>query len=397
MRALFDPARHEPLGDQEWDSGRARDAIAEICRDAETAFDERRLWPLHPNDHEPDGPKDGIFRGLYLGAAGIVHGLHRLAGAGLYTPRLDLAAVAEGLHEAALVSPDEVGAGPSLLVGSAGILLVVHRLTGSGAAADALAEAIAGNVQHPSNEPLLGAPGTMLAARAMYSRTGEERFTELWKQSAETLLARQEPDGLWTQDLYGERLRYVGAGHGFAGNAFALLRAAEWLDDCPGLEARVLAATRDLAIVQEGIANWPVLADGSSRSGAPPRVQWCHGAPGVIISLAGQGGGDEQHGELLAAGGQFVWQVGPIAANAGLCHGTSGNGFAFLALLERAGDEQWLGRARGFAMHSLGQVARWRAAEGRGRYTLFTGDLGPALLAAACLDGDARFPGLTDL
>ena len=47
-------------------------------------------------------------------------------------------------------------------------------------------------------------------------------------------------------------------------------------------------------------------------------------------------------------------------------------------------------------MHALGQVVRFRAAEGRGRYSLFTGDIGAALLASACLTGDAAFPGLED-
>jgi hypothetical protein len=32
------------------------------------------------------------------------------------------------------------------------------------------------------------------------------------------------------------------------------------------------------------------------------------------------------------------------------------------------------------------------AASGRRRYSLFNGDLGTALFAAACLDGDTRFP-----
>jgi hypothetical protein len=41
-------------------------------------------------------------------------------------------------------------------------------------------------------------------------------------------------------------------------------------------------------------------------------------------------------------------------------------------------------------MHALDQAS--------GRYGLFTGDIGAALLAAACLDGgDHRFPGLADL
>jgi Lanthionine synthetase C-like protein len=77
----------------------------------------------------------------------------------------------------------------------------------------------------------------------------------------------------------------VGAGHGFAGNVLALLGAPEWLDDTEAIEARALATTRALALLDGNVANWPVLPTGS-RSGAPPRVQWCHGAPGVVTSLA---------------------------------------------------------------------------------------------------------------
>jgi lantibiotic modifying enzyme len=315
---------------------------------------------------------------------------------GLWEPGLDEAAIVGDLYEAALASPDEEGAGSSLLVGSSGILLVAHRLAPSAATSDLLAEVIAANVQHPSNEVLLGAPGTMLAARAMYDRTADARFAELWRASARTLLARQEPDGLWTQELYGDRLRFIGAGHGFAGNVHALVDAPEWLDAPAQVEAQAIATTRSFAIFEGDLANWPAL-DIGSRTGAAPRVQWCHGAPGVIISLARLGDRDDDHGALLEAGGELVWRTGPVARNAGLCHGTAGNGFAFLALFSRTGDERWLERARAFAMHALAQVPRLRAATGRGRYTLFTGDLGAALLAAACLTLDPAFPGIDDL
>jgi hypothetical protein len=396
MSVLYDAARHEELAELGWSASRARDAIAGICRDAESAFDPRRLWPVHPGDEDPLTPADRILRGLYVGAAGMQHALGRLADAGLHVATLDAAAIAGGLHEAALASPDEDGAGASLLVGSSGILLVAHRLAPSAATVDALAAAITANVEHPSNEVLLGAPGTMLAARVMHARTGEERFAELWRASARTLLARQRADGLWTQELYGDRLRYVGTGHGFAGIVRALTGAPEWLDEPAAVEARAVATARELAIWDGGLANWPALPTGS-RTGAAPRVQWCHGAPGVITSLAALAVGDDVHGALLEAGGELTWHAGPLARNAGLCHGTAGNGFAFLALLARTGDERWLERARSFAMHAVAQVARFRMGAGHGRYTLFTGDIGAALLAAACLEGDPAFPGIDDL
>jgi hypothetical protein len=63
-----------------------------------------------------------------------------------------------------------------------------------------------------------------------------------------------------------------------------------------------------------------------------------------------------------------------------------------LALLERTGDERWLTRARTFAMHAAGQVERSRSDYGRGRYTLWTGDLGTALYLADCTDGGGELP-----
>src|SRR3954469_7251552 len=132
---MFDPARHEPLADIGWAEPGARAAIAAICGGLEAAFDRERLWPLDPVDDDPGTAE--VVRGLYLGAAGMLHGLHRLpafyrprraargdAGmlrglhrlAEFYEPRLDARAIVEGLHP----EPDEEDAGASLLVGSSG-------------------------------------------------------------------------------------------------------------------------------------------------------------------------------------------------------------------------------------------------------------------------------------
>ena len=44
---------------------------------------------------------------------------------------------------------------------------------------------------------------------------------------------------------------------------------------------------------------------------------------------------------LAASAGELIWRAGPIRKGAGLCHGTAGNGFAFLKLLHATGDERW--------------------------------------------------------
>jgi hypothetical protein len=82
-----------------------------------------------------------------------------------------------------------------------------------------------------------------------------------------------------------------------------------------------------------------------------------------------------------------VWRAGPLRKGPGLCHGTAGNGETFLALFARSGDEVWLERARRFAMHAIGQVEAARARYRRGRYTLWTGDLGVAVYLWQCLEG----------
>ncbi len=92
--------------------------------------------------------------------------------------------------------------------------------------------------------------------------------------------------------------------------------------------------------------------------------------------------------ELLVAGGELAWQAGPVAANASSCHGTAGNGYAFLRLHARTGDERWLERACAFALHAAAQVREAAPP----RHPLFTGAAGVALLIASCIDVDPRFP-----
>src|SRR5206468_11043010 len=133
------------------------------------------------------------------------------------------------------------------------------------------------------------------------------------------------------------------------------------------LERRTIATISRHALREEGVAQW---APALEQAGDPAklRTQWCHGAPGIVASLASLAPGSEELTELLEAGGELTWRAGPLAKGAGLCHGTAGNGYAFLKLLERTGDERWLDRARRFAMHAIEQVERARTTYGRGRY-----------------------------
>ena len=95
---------------------------------------------------------------------------------------------------------------------------------------------------------------------------------------------------------------------------------------------------------------------------------------------------------LLVEGGHFTWAAGPLAKGSNLCHGTGGNGYAFLKLHRRTGDAIWMERARAFAMTAIAQCRAARAELGRGRFTLWTGDPGLAVYLWDCLTGEPRFP-----
>ncbi len=390
---LYDPASHERLTERPWNEERVRSAIGGIVAETEIAFDEIELWPAHPRDLD-DGPLPAVSS-LYLGASGVIWALHELERAGLVDLERDWAPVAVGLVEHYRAKPDfqDLGEGttPSLLMGESGILLVAHTVAPARWQAESLLEAVRANVSNPFWELMWGSAGTMIAAHVMAARTGDPQWREAWDESA-TLLLAEWRDDLWTQELYGKTGHYLGPAHGFAGNVVALTggglldptRRAE-------VEGRTIATLARYAQREQGLCQWPP-AHEPPGSPQPIRTQWCHGAPGMVASLATLAPHDEQLTEMLLGGGELTWQAGPIRKGAQLCHGTAGNGYAFLKLFERTGDERWLDRARRFAMHSIEQVAAAREEHGRGRHTLWTGDPGTALYLQSCLAGTAAVP-----
>ncbi|HTU31913.1 MAG TPA: LanC-like protein [Solirubrobacteraceae bacterium] len=392
---LYDPAEHRPLAGPPWSEDAARTAIAAITDDAIASYrGPHRLWPNHPADLDDD-PADRIFRCIYLGAAGMAWGLDRLAGAGLADrwPAIDeLATVLPGDYRA---DPEltELETGtppppPSLLFGESGILIACEAITANDGPdrQDELAATIATNARNETRELCWGSPGTMIAAEAMWRRTGDPRWRELWRDSALWLIEQWE-DPVWVQDMYGDSSRYVGAGHGFASNASVLLSGLDLLgEEGDDLAERIITTTAGLAQRDGPLAQWPALADAEIERRP---VQWCHGAPGIVTALA-SAPADWRIDGLLAAGAELTWRAGPLCKGVGLCHGTAGNAYALLALHHRTGDERWLERARAFAMDAAADVTAWRARHGQGRFTLFTGDLGVALLLADCLEDRAR-------
>lgn len=396
--ALFDPARHEALTSTAWSDAAAADAIFRIAEDAAARFDPDALWPTHPMDEPRDADP---YCMLYFGAAGVIYALRRLTAAGTpFTPPAfepTVMALLERNRARTRAWDDEVS---SLLMGDVGILLLQWQVAPSRAIADAIFGAVERNLHNRTQEQLWGSPGTLQATIHMFERTGERRWSDLLTRGVTILWEAMEhvPEAglwLWRQNIHGRHIvRYLGAGHGFAGNVFPALRGAHMLPTAlvAGYVQRTEETLRATVFRDEGRANWPDRLPLPGESPATTRVQDCHGAPGIVCRLPNCT--VPALDDLLLEAGELVWQAGPLVKGAGLCHGTAGNGYTFLKLYRRTGDARWLERARAFAMHAIQQCDRAAAAYGQRRYSLWTGDPGVALFLQSCRLADDAFPTL---
>jgi hypothetical protein len=401
MDPLFDPERHEPPCGDVWDEPRALAEIAEIAGLAEAAFDEVRLWPAHPLDFAI--PPTRPLVGLYLGAAGVVFALHALASRRLVKPRRDWGGVVGRLHEGYAreggFEPRHVG----LLLGESGLAFAAFTLEPTPQLADRILRCIEENFDAAEDEFMWGSPGTLALARRMFDATGDARFRDAFRIGAARLLARlrEVPDAgcqLWLQDLYGAKSYLLGAVHGYVGNVAGLACGLDWLA-APERERLLAEIPRTLAATVErsqGACGWPQSVVLHRPKRVSRLVQLCHGAPGIVCALRDfPVGASATLESLLVAAGELTWRAGPLAKGASICHGTAGNGYAFLELHRRTGDARWIDRARRFAMHAIAQSRAHRAEYGTARFSLWTGDLGVALFLADSIRGEGGVPTLT--
>jgi hypothetical protein len=135
---------------------------------------------------------------------------------------------------------------------------------------------------------------------------------------------------------------YTGAAHGLAGICHVLLHYREALGEA-GLRD-VAGTLRYLVNTRYASGNYPS-HDGASEH-HDRLVQWCHGAPGMVLTLSHAYAvlGEDWLLQAARQAGEVVWRRG-LLRKAGLCHGVAGNAYAFLAL-RRA---ELLAAARGAA------------------------------------------------
>lgn len=397
---LFDTNRHEPLTKALWDQGSVKREILSIIDDIESSMQAKACWPTHPLDAESysnNGPKWSA----YAGAAGTIHALQILSRYG-YKIR-DLSELLDTVYQSFLKSPD-VAVEPGLQLGELGILIPAMMAQPDNKQLERkVIRCMEDTIHLPLYEITSGQSGMMHAALALFRNTGKKHWKALYLKGAEVLLDNWVNDNntgqwLWQSEVFGPKRHYYGACHGITGNANILLQGADLLPThYTNLIIKRTVNTLLLSAKREGnLTNWALCTKPDIEK---QLVQWCHGAAGIVTAMARTPSTvlseSQQLDILLEETATLVWQAGPLVKGSNICHGTSGNGYAFLYLYKRTGKVLWLKRARKFAMHAIEQCRSAREQYKQGRYTLWTGDAGLAIYLYHCMHPEtSAIPGL---
>ena len=370
---LYDPARHVPINTTAWSESRAEDAIGVVFEAAEDEFDPEHYWPRHPD--AAAAPDRAPNLDLYYGAAGTIWGLKQLEHLGYGALANDyeaalLAALTRQLETLKQISGNKPEYQLGLLLGEAGFQVALYKLTCKPEYLERLHELVEANAQSTICEYMWGSPGTLAAALGYFALTREPRWREAYRSGIAVLrsmlIDESTPIGddvldfrIWRQSLFGTEQCFLGAVHGFAGNAFTVIKGLKHLD--PAQRGEWMTLLRNTALrtarIDGGLANWHDVHGEHHAANRAPLVQHCHGAPGMVTALSGlMDGSDAAFDELMIKAGELVWRAGPLAKGANICHGTAGNGYAFLKLYLQTQDARWLERARAFAMTAIEQM-----------------------------------------
>ncbi|XP_034242373.1 lanC-like protein 2 isoform X2 [Thrips palmi] len=124
---------------------------------------------------------------------------------------------------------------------------------------------------------------------------------------------------------------YYGGAHGTAGILYLLLQAKDYVNE--GDLINYIQPTIDNLLQCRFQSGNLQSSEGSTSDRL---VQWCHGAPGAVqlFCLAYEIFEDKRYLAAAIQCGEVVWTRGLLRKGCGLCHGTSGNAYTFIALYQ---------------------------------------------------------------
>ncbi|KAI3427545.1 uncharacterized protein J3R85_009373 [Psidium guajava] len=184
--------------------------------------------------------------------------------------------------------------------------------------------------------------------------------------------------------------KYWGAVHGLAGIMHVLMDMPLKPDEVEDVKGTLRYMIKN----RFPSGNYP----SSEGSETDRLVHWCHGAPGVALTLvkAAEVFGGKEFLQAAVDAGEVVWNRG-LLKRVGICHGISGNAYVFLSLCRLTGNAEYLYRAKAFACflqdRALRLISEGKMHGGDRPYSLFEGIGGMACLFMDMIEpSGARFP-----
>lgn len=184
--------------------------------------------------------------------------------------------------------------------------------------------------------------------------------------------------------------KYWGAAHGLAGIMHVLMHTELKPDGQDDVKNTLQYMIKN----RFPSGNYP----SSEGNDSDRLVHWCHGAPGVALTLAKayEVFHDDYFKQSAAEAAEVVWNRG-LLKRVGTCHGVSGNAYVFLSLYRLTGNVEYLYRAKAFAcflLEKADQLIAEGAMHGGDRpFSLFEGKAGMAYLLLDMVDpSESRFP-----
>uniref|UniRef100_A0A0V0I1N9 Putative lanC-like protein GCL2-like n=1 Tax=Solanum chacoense TaxID=4108 RepID=A0A0V0I1N9_SOLCH len=243
------------------------------------------------------------------------------------------------------------------------------------------------------NEMLYGRAGFLWACSFLNKNIGRETIspTRIRAVVAEVIKSgRKMGKGRCPLMYEWHGKRYWGAAHGLAGIMHVLMEMELKADEVEDVKATLHYMIRN----RFPSGNYP----SSEGSESDRLVHWCHGAPGVALTLikAAKVFSNEEFLQAAVEAAEVIWNRG-LLKRVGICHGVSGNSYVFLSLYRLTGKVEYLYKAKAFAcfLHTRAQtlISEGVMHGGDRPYSLFEGIGGMSYLFFDMIDPmETRFP-----
>lgn len=216
--------------------------------------------------------------------------------------------------------------------------------------AQARARAVA-RASWPDAHVLSGSAGSVIFLLRLYQAVADQSVLDATVRAGDhiTRTATRDAKGTcWDWHRDGQVRFSAGFVHGASGIAYALAELWRFTGD-DAIKNLVYDAWNWIEAValedDRGIcwSRWP---------GDPhrPRVQWCHGAPGIglFAARAAEIFDDDDLRRFAERCAHATLAAGDIRNNPSQCHGLAGNAELFIELARVGGDQSWMSHARDF-------------------------------------------------